>query len=48
MDNRHDQSIISIIRKMHNPILLTDETWFHPFGNKESLKFPFWAMRKKN
>jgi hypothetical protein len=44
-DNRHEQSIFSIIRKMNNPILLNDETYFEPFGNKESLKYPFWAKR---
>jgi hypothetical protein len=44
-DNRHDQSIFSVIRKMHNPILLEDETWFTPFGNEISLKYPFWATR---
>ena len=44
-DNRHEQSIFSIIRKMSNPILLTDETFCLPFGDKESLKYPFWAAR---
>jgi len=47
-DNRHDQSIFSVIRKLHNPILLDDETWF---WGKRSLshpeKYPFWATRKK-
>lgn len=47
LDNRHEQSIFSVIRKKHNPILLGDETYFVPFGNKESLRYPFWAMRKK-
>ena len=46
-DNRHDQSILSLVRKKHGSIILTDETWFTPFGNKESLKFPFWATRKR-
>ena len=46
-DNRHDQSVFSVIRKMSNPILLNDETYFVPFGNEESLKYPFWATRKK-
>lgn len=45
-DNRHEQSIFSVIRKMYNPILLTDETYFLPFGNDNSLKYPFWATRK--
>ena len=41
------QSIFSIIRKMNNPILLTDETYFNPFGTPVSLKYPFWATRKR-
>lgn len=47
IDNRHDQSILSLVRKKHGSIILTDETWFTPFGNKNSLKFPFWATRKR-
>ena len=46
-DNRHDQSILSLVRKKVGSIVLTDETYFQPFGNKESLIFPFWATRKK-
>ena len=48
IDNRHDQSILSIIRKIHGSIILNDETWFghNLFGNQESLKYPFWATRK--
>ena len=48
IDNRHDQSIFSIIRKMNKPLMLGDETWFKPFGNIESLDYPFWATRKIN
>ena len=44
-DNRHEQSIFSVIRKMNNPILLLDETYIIPFGSSESLKYPFWATR---
>ena len=44
-DNRHDQSVFSVIRKIHNTIVLNDETYFVPFGNTESLKYPFWATR---
>lgn len=47
IDNRHDQSILSLARKKHGSIVLGEETWFKLFGNKESLKFPFWATRKK-
>jgi hypothetical protein len=44
-DNRHDQSILSVLRKIHGSIILTDETYIVPFGGKESLKYPFWATR---
>ena len=47
-NNTHDQSVFSIIRKMHSPkLLLTDETYFIPFGNEESLRYPFWATRRR-
>ena len=44
-DNRHEQSVFSLIRKLSNPILLRDETYFRPFGNEVSLTYPFWATR---
>lgn len=47
-DNRHDQSVFSVIRKMNNVIMLKDETYFRPFGNDESLKCPFWATRYRH
>jgi len=47
IENRHDQSILSVVQKIHGSIVLGDETWFVPFGNNESLKYPFWATRKK-
>jgi len=43
-DNRHDQSILSVARKIHGTIIITDET----YGLSESKKFPFLATRKKN
>lgn len=46
-DNRHDQSILSLVRKKYGSIILKDETYYRPFGNDESKKFPFWATRKK-
>lgn len=46
-DNRHDQSVFSIIRKKYNSIILNDETCFVSYGNEESLKYPFWATRLK-
>lgn len=47
VDNRHEQSILSVIRKKYDSIILNDETWFTPFGNSKSISYPFWATRKK-
>jgi hypothetical protein len=45
-DNRHDQSISSLIRKIHGSVVIDgDESWMPPFGKGESLKYPFWATR---
>ena len=46
-DNRHDQSVLSLIRKIHGSVVIDDETWMQPFGKGESLKYPFWATRSK-
>ena len=43
---RHDQSVFSLIRKIHGSIEIEDESYIKPFGGKESLKYPFWATRK--
>ena len=45
IDHRHDQSILSLLRKIHGSIVVPDETYFQPFGSKYSLQFPFWATR---
>lgn len=48
-DNRHEQSISSILRKIHGSVVIDgDETWMVPFGEGESLKYPFWAARIRN
>jgi hypothetical protein len=47
-DNRHDQSILSIARKIHGSIILSDETWDNNFGSEYIKKKPFLATRKKN
>jgi len=44
-DNRHEQSIFSIIRKIYGSIVIEDETYFEPFGTQKALKYPFWATR---
>jgi hypothetical protein len=46
-DNRHDQSILSIVRKIHGSIVIEDETYFVPFETETSLRYPFWATRKR-
>ena len=45
-DNRNDQSILSILKKIHGCIILKDETYFESFGKGESLKYPIWATRR--
>ena len=48
VDNRHDQSIFSIIRKIHKSIELKDETYFGERGDiRNPVNYPFWATRKK-
>ena len=48
-DNRHEQSITSILRKkMKLPVINDDESWKPPFGRGESLEYPFWATRIRN
>ena len=45
-ENRHDQSIWSILRKQHGSIILPDETYFLDW-NVYGAPFPFWATRKR-
>tara|TARA_B100000497_G_C7616702_1_gene370418 strand:- start:100 stop:1146 length:1047 start_codon:yes stop_codon:yes gene_type:complete len=48
-ENRHEQSITSILRKKMGSIVVDgDESWMVPFGQGESLKYPFWAKRSRN
>ena len=45
-ENRHEQSITSILRKKIGSVVIDgDESWMQPFGRGESLKYPFWATR---
>ena len=47
-DNRHDQSIISLVCKIMGSVLIEgDESFVIPFGSEKSLKYPFWAARSK-
>jgi len=47
-ENRHEQSLFSLLRKIHGSIVLDgDESFIVPFGGQESMKYPFWAARIK-
>jgi len=46
-DNRHDQSVLSIVRKIYGSLVLENEIYFEPFGNDISLQYPFWATQKR-
>ena len=47
IDNRHEQSVFSVIRKMHKTAVLNDET--EKVGSvRESKKFPFYARRMQD
>jgi len=52
-DNRHDQSLLSVIRKIEGSIILQDETYFGSniesyINDPYALQYPFWATRIKN
>ena len=48
-ENRHEQSITSVLRKMHgSEVIEGDESWIVPFGGQESFKYPFWATRMRD
>jgi hypothetical protein len=48
-DNRHDQSVASIVKKLYGTVVIpTDETYFKDFNSEEASRFPFWAKRKKD
>ena len=49
ISNRHEQSVLSILTKIHKSIVINgDESWTIPFGGKISLNYPFWATRKRD
>ena len=48
IENRHEQSIFSLIRKLHGSVVIDgDESMIQPFGGQESAKYPFWAARSR-
>jgi hypothetical protein len=47
IENRHDQSIISVLVNKYGSIKLIDETYFYPNWEKDGFCYPFWAKRIK-
>jgi hypothetical protein len=50
--HRHDQSIFSLLVKQYkklnfNPIILKDETYWHPNWYTDGINYPFWATRTR-
>jgi hypothetical protein len=44
--NRHDQSLLSVARKLHKSILIPDETWVPGImKNPKAKEFPLWMSR---
>lgn len=46
-DNRHDQSILSIARKIYGSIVIPDEIYSSDFNSETMQKIPFLATRKR-
>jgi hypothetical protein len=47
IDNRHDQSILSVIRKLYGSVIIPDETWYANFNCNQAKFIPFLATRKR-
>lgn len=47
IENRHDQSIFSMVINKYGSIKLSDETWFYNNWQEGGAKFPFLAMRDR-
>jgi hypothetical protein len=48
IDNRHDQSIFSLLRKKRGTEILRDETYFYPDWEILGKNYPIWAVRNRN
>jgi len=46
-DNRHDQSIFSLLRKKRGTEILKDETYFYPNWDILGKNYPIWAIRNR-
>jgi hypothetical protein len=47
IENRHDQSIFSLLRKKKGTEILSDETYFYPDWENLGKNYPIWAIRNK-
>ena len=47
IENRHDQSLLSVLVNKYGSIKLLDETYFYPNWNTKGIEYPFWATRIK-
>ena len=45
LDHRHDQSLLSILRKQYGSILLADEIWLPEFSHSHPIHFSAWSTR---
>lgn len=48
IDNRHDQSILSVLVKLHGSVVIPNETWFKDFNCPAAQNIPFLATRECN
>jgi len=48
IEHRHAQSVLSCFGKTHKIETLPDETFFHPYWNRDGDGYPFWATRKRS
>lgn len=47
IDNRHDQSILSVVRKIRGSLVIPDETYYVNFNCEVAQKIPFLATRRR-
>jgi hypothetical protein len=48
VENRHDQSVFSLLRKKYGTCILKDETFFDDFNSEKAKQYPFLAKRSNN
>ena len=48
IDNRHDQSILSVLFKIYGSVVVPEETWYPDFNCPEARSIPFLATRQRH